>query len=298
MADQSSLSDILSDEAPAAPAAPATPAEAPPAEAKAEEPRSDGSRRKEWREKELNLQAEGMGMARDPVTGQFVKKTEAPAAEPEKKEPPPAAPAAAPQQPPAQPEMTEKERAFLRAAQEERQKRQALEAEIARLRQPQAQPEQPKAFWDDPEGALRRHQEEVRTETTNVRLNTAEIIARSRHPDFDEKVAEFAQLVQSTPGLAQQWLAAQDPAEFAYVTGKNHLMLKNVGSLDALTERVRQETEAKVRAQVEAEYKAKAEAAAKERAALPPSLTDTRGAAGAGAKPTYNGPTPLADILK
>jgi hypothetical protein len=193
--------------------------------------------------------------------------------------------------------MTEKEKAFLRAAQEERQKRQALEAELARLRQPQGQPEQPKAFWDDPEGALKRHQEEVRAETTNARLNTAEIIARSRHPDFDEKVAEFAELVKSTPGLAQQWLAAPDPAEFAYVTGKNHLMLKNVGSLDALTEKVRKETEAKVRTQVEAEFKAKAEALAKEREALPPSLNDTRGGAGT-SRPIYNGPTPLADILK
>lgn len=216
---------------------------------------------------------------------------------------PPDAPSAAPAapQPPAQPEMTEKEKAFLRAAQEERGKRQALEQELAKLRQP-AQPaapaEKPKAFWDDPEGALTRHREEIRAETTNTRLNTAELIARSRYPDFDEKVAEFAQLVQSTPGLAQQWIAAPDPAQFAYTTGKNHLLLKQAGSLDALTEKVRTETEATVRAKVEAEYKAKAEALEKERASLPPSLSDTRGGAGAGGKPAWNGPTPLADILK
>jgi hypothetical protein len=194
--------------------------------------------------------------------------------------------------------MTEKERAFLRAAQEERAKRQELERRLAERDRPAAaQAEKPKAFWDDPEAALNKHREEVRTETTNARLNTAELIARSRHTDFDEKVAEFSQLVSQVPGLAQQWLAAPDPAEFAYMVGKNNMLLKQVGSVDALTEKVRKETEASVRAKVEAEFKARAEALEKERAALPPSLSDSRGGIASSGKVAWAGPTPLSDIL-
>lgn len=275
----SSLDSILSDEKPA-PTPAAVPEAAPAAPAPKEAPAASPAA----------APAATVPAAETPkepargADGKFVKPADKPAAP-------------APQAP--QPEMTERERAFLRAAQEERAKRQEFERKLAEVSKPPAQPpEKPKAFWDDPEGALRRHAETVQEQNTHTRLNTAELIARSRYTDFDEKVAEFSQLVTATPGLAQQWLASPDPAEFAYVTAKNHMLLKQAGSLDALTAKVRAETEAAVRTKVEAEFKAKAEALEKERAALPPSLSDTRGGAGGGGKPVWNGPTPLADILK
>jgi hypothetical protein len=305
MAEQMSMDSILNDDKPepAAPAAVEKPAaEAPAAAAPVERPTSS---RKEWADKEQAAQ----GRVRDPETGQFVKAEEKPAepakepAKPEAKaEPvapaPPAAPVAAPAAPaaPAPQEMTEKERAFLRAVQEERGKRQELERRLAAIEaartQPAAPGEAPKTFWDDPEGSLKKHQEEIRKETVNARLQTAELIARRAHPDFDEKIEVFRKIAEQTPGLVGQMLAAQDPAEFAYGLGKNHLELQQAGSIEGLRAQIEKET----RVKLEAELKEKADKLAAERAALPPSLSEapSRGVN----RPTWGGPPSMEDILK
>jgi hypothetical protein len=266
------------------------------------------SKRKAWQDKEQGAQ----GRVRDPNTGQFVPKTEAaaekaaPAKEEQKKEEP--AKAAAPAAPAPQQEFTEKEKAFLRAAQEERQKRQALEQRLAALEgnkpQPGATTEAKKGFWDDPDGALARHRQEteqtVQTTVVNARLNLAETIARSQHPDFDEKVAAFRDILTNAgpnaPVIAQQWLAAPDPAMYAYNLGKNHMELQQVGNLDALRSKIEKDTEARVRATMEAEYKTKQEALERERAALPGSLSDAR-STGTNRR-VWGGPTALDDVLK
>ena len=306
--EQMSLGDILSDEQPAAPdpqpspePAPAAAPEPAAAEAPAPAPQPQKSNRKAWQDKEQAAQ----GRVRDPDTGQFVKAEEKPAepakapepakaAEPEKQAEP--AKAAEPAKPaaPVQ-EFTEKEKAFLRAAQEERQKRQQLEARLKELEAGKTA-EPAKTFWDDPEGALKAHEERIRQEATNARLRMAEFTARQRHSDFDEKIAVFSSLVQDTPGLVQQWLASPDPAEFAYKIGKNHKELQEVGGIEELRAKIERDTESRVRAKIEAELKAKAEALAKERAAIPPSLSEARSAA-APNRPVWSGPTPLDSIL-
>lgn len=263
------------------------------------------SKRKAWQDKEQSAQ----GRVRDPNTGQFVPKTEASAEkaapakeEPKKEEPAKAAPAAAPAAP--QQEFTDKEKAFLRAAQEERQKRQALEQQLAALQggkpAPGATTEAPKTFWDDPDGALKRHEESIRTETTNARLNTSEFIARQRHPDFEEKAAVFRDMISkagpNAGPMVQQWLAAPDPAMYAYNLGKNQMELQQVGNLDALRTKIEKDTEARVRAAMEAEYKTKQEALERERAALPGSLSDAR-STGTNRR-VWGGPTALDDVLK
>jgi len=309
-----SLDGILGEDKPAAPPEKKItekPAEAAPAaaeKASTDPVERQQSKRKEWQAKEQDAQ----GRVRDPVTGQFVPKTE-PAAAPEKKEAAPAKdepkkeepakPAAAAPAAPQQ-EFTEKEKAFLRAAQEERQKRQALEQQLAALRGGQAQPAAPteakKTFWDDPEGALAKHTQTVQETVVNARLNVAETIARSQHPDFDEKAAVFREILTNAgPNaavIAQQWLASPDPAMFAYNMGKNHLELRQVGNLDAMREKIVKETEARVRAEVEAQFKAKQEELETQRAALPPSLSDVR-STGANRR-VWGGPTALDDILK
>lgn len=300
MAEQMSLGDILSDEKPA-PAAPAPAAEAP-APDRVVEASTDGvtkpdpvekviSRKQAARDKEQLAQ----GRIRDPETGQYLPK-EAPKEE-AKATPAPAAPVAEPPKPAAAPqqEFTEKEKAFLRAAQEERGKRQELERRMAEM-QAKVPQEPAKTFWDDPEAALAKHTAEVRQEATNARLQMAEFNSRQKHPDFDEKVAVFATLLQQTPGLTQQWLASNDPAEFAYTLGKNHKELQEVGGIEAMRAKIERDTTARVRAEVEAELRAKADALAKDRAALPPSLSEAR-AVGGGNKPVWSGPTSLDNIL-
>lgn len=292
-----SLDDVL---APDAPPEEAPPAAEPPAgeSGQADEPKVErvSSRRAAHRAKEMEAQGRG-------PDGKFLPK-EAPAAEPAEKQPE----AAAPKAPPAQ-EMTEKEKAAFAKAADETRKRQALEAELARLRgqQPAATGAQPaatqpaeKKFWDDPEGTLQTWNNKTLTEAQQIvlrgRLDTSEMLARHRYAqagDFDANVAEFAELMKATPGLAQQWLASGDPAEFAYRTGKNHRTIKEAGNLDA----VRAQIEKELRVKIEAEMKDKIEAERKERAAIPPSLSDVRGASQQH-KPVFSGPTPLADILK
>ena len=234
---------------------------------------------------------------RDPETGQFAKKSEDAAPQEQKpdagaKEPVAAQPTpavAAPQQ-----EMSPEVRAFLKAAQDERTKRQALERELAELKA--AKPAEPaKTFWDDPEAALKAQEQKIEGIVTQTRLTTAEAIARGKYTDFDEKVAIFQEVLQKTPGIYQQWLASADPAEYAYQLGKNHQELQAVGSIEGLRAQITKETEARVRAQVEAELKAKYEAAAKERAALPGSLSDARSTAQN--RPVWSGPPPMSDIL-
>lgn len=295
---ETSLANILDDnykpEPPAVVETQETPSEAPASAERAQ------SRKSAHQEKEFAAQ----GLARDPETGQFAKKDAAPQEQkpdaalapgaPASPAPAVAAPAAAAA--PAAEQMTAKEAAFLRAAQEERGKRQELERRLAALEAAKPPAEPAKTFWDDPEGALARHKQEIEGVVTSTRLSTAEAIARGKYPDFDAKIETFKEVLTQTPGVYQQWMQSPDPAEFAYRMGKNHQELQQAGSIDGLRAQIAKETEVRVRAQIEAELKVKAEAAAKERAALPSSLSDARGTTVN--RPVWSGPTSLEEILK
>lgn len=245
------------------------------------------SRRKDWQEKELDARAEGEGKVRDPVTGQWSAKPKEEVevkteVKEEKKEPP-------------KQEMTDKERAAFAAAADERRKRQALEARLAELEKKKENTKDdgtPKTFWDDPEGALAKHKQEMQQTVVHTKLATSEAIARSKYSDFDEKVQAFGEIIQQTPGLHVQWLQSPDPAEYAYKLGKNHLELRDAGSVDAL----RQKIEKEVRLKLESEYKEKAEKMVKERQSIPASLSDTVGKSGN--RVEFTGPPSLSDILK
>lgn len=294
MSEQMTLGDILGDDKPAAapapePAAPAT--SEPVKEAAPEKPERTISRKQAHQDIEQAAQ----GRVRDPTTGQYAaKEKEAePAKETVKAEEPakePAKPVAAPQQ-----EFTEKEKGLLRAAMEERNRRQAVEKQLSEL-QAKAPKEPEKAFWDDPEGAMKRQADEMRQQAITIKFQTAELIARQRHPDFDEKIVEFKKFVEQNPSVVPHWMASPDPAEFAYKLGTNQLELQQAGGMDALKVKIEKDTEARVRTKIEAELKEKAEALAKERAALPPSLSEAR-STGSSSRPMWSGPPSLDNIL-
>ena len=209
---------------------------------------------------------------------------------PELKPEPKAEPKVEPKVEPKQ-EMSDKERAFLAQAIDERNKRQALEARLKALEAAQQPQEPSKTFWDDPESKFKEFEQKMSGVVTNTRLNTTEMIARSKHPDFDENLAVFQQIVQNTPGIWQQALDSPDPAEFAYKTGKNYKDLQDAGNIDTLKDRIEKE----VRIKIEAELKAKEEAKIKERAALPGSLSDVTGARQQ--RVVWDGPSSLNSIL-
>jgi hypothetical protein len=195
--------------------------------------------------------------------------------------------------------MTPKEKAFYTKSKDETRKRQELERELAEWKAKVNQPAQqvsretepPKEFWEDPEGTLNRYKEEMNRMTIDARLNTAEMIAKTKYQDYDENLNVFAEIMQKTPGLQQQMLNAVDPAEFAYRTGKNYSDLQKAGNLDALRAKIEQET----RIKIETEFKMREEAKKQALDAIPQSLTNVR-STGAN-KPVWSGPPPLDDIL-
>lgn len=178
-----------------------------------------------------------------------------------------------------------KEQAFLG----ERKRRQAAEKEAATLRatleslraqqQPQMQrdaaPPQQESFWDDPERAMQRQRDEVRRETTMLRYEMSEQMARSAHADFDEYRDEFLALAKANPVFVEQMRANGHPAEFAYQAGKRFRQareLGDVGDLDAWREQERQKLRDELTKELEG--KRNLDAAAK----VPESLADKRSA--------------------
>lgn len=275
------LDDILADETPK----PAEPVE------------RAQSHRKAHLEREYAAQGRG-------PDGRFLPKEETPepAATPvAPAETPAVAASPAPATPiaePAEQPLTPRERAFLARAQDEARKRQELE------RRYQQQPQQPPGetpdpnakFWEDPNAALTKHRQEIESITVQTRLNTTEALARQRYPDFDLNIQEFAQVLQSTPGLQGQWLSQVDPAEFAYQTGKRHKELREAGGIEQLRTKIEAETRARVKAELDAEYKKREDDAMKAREALPGSLAGVTGTRQQ--TPAWSGPTPMEDILK
>jgi len=278
MSEPTSLDDVLSDAKPeeSAPVEQAGVSTEAVPEASPEPVEKPTSAKKRHREKEQQAKDEG---AAPPV--EEVKP------EPEETKPEPEKQVVTVQ------EMTDKEKAFLRAAQEERNKRQELERRLAALEKP-AEP--PKPFFEDPDSAMKQFEKRMEETIVNTKFMTAEAIARSKYKDFDEKLTIFGELLQQTPGLHTQWVNSADPADFAYRLATNHQQIMEVGSIDALRQKIEAQARADERAKVEAEYKAKAEEAAKQRAALPRSLSEARGSNPQ--QQVWNGPTSLDDILK
>lgn len=250
------------------------------------------SSRKEHRDREQAAQ----GRVRDPETGQFAPKGEDKPeakvgakveAKPESKD--------APRQ-----ELTEKERGFLKATEEERHKRQQLERELAELRGQKPPTEvaaETKTFWDDPEAYMKRLEQNIHGAALENRIYTSEQIARSKYPDFEEKKTIFRELALKNQTLVQQLIQSPDPADFAYKLAKSHKELQEVGSIDEIRAKVERETRAKVEVELKEKYEKEAQARAAERAALPASLSNVTGAAG-NSRPVFSGPTSLENILK
>ena len=169
------------------------------------------SRRKQHMAKEYEAQG------RDPETGQFIQKEE----KPEVKEEVKAEVKPEVKLEPKKEELTEKERGFLRGLEEERRKRQELERRIAEMQTKQPEGEK-KTFWDDPEGHFKTIEQRQAQRETAFTLKVSETIARSKYTDFDGAIEVFADILKTPagPGVHAQFLAAQDPAEFAYRLGK------------------------------------------------------------------------------
>jgi len=246
-----------------APETPETEAEAPQPEAEAEAP---------------EVEAKDEGRPRD-EKGRFIPKGEKEEASPPEAE----------------------ERIPVKALQEERRKRQELEAQLMQMQQhlqqpPQQQqaPQGPPDRWEDPEGydqwlvtqAAHAARAEAYQQFQYQRLAESGNRLRQSTPDYEEKIQVFGQMANANPSLLAQLVQAENPAEFAYNLGKQQIEIAQYGGIDGLIQAKVQEALSKAQpAPVEQ----------KPSLSIPETLADAQSARGSESA-AFN-PTPLESIL-
>lgn len=171
---------------------------------------------------------------------------------------PPAAPAIE------EPKANETE-GVLKALMAEREKRQALEAQLA---QTQNQEQPPGFDWDNPEQTIASVEQRFEQKMQMNLLNLSEAQAQNRHDDYDQKFQVFKEMSKENPALVQAMLQQPDPAEFAYQTATKRLFTDEVGSNPQEYE---DKLRAKIRLEVEEEFKQKANSRQELSNSLPPS---------------------------
>jgi hypothetical protein len=183
-----------------------------------------------------------------------------------------------------------------KAIREEREKRQALQAELDALKQQfeaaKEPPAPPPSMWEDEQGWQQHFGGEVvstavQQATFQARLDMSEMLVRQANPDFDEIKERFVQMMQANPALQQQALSDPHPWSRAYDIAKNAKAIEEIGAtnLDELREKIRAELMAETQAQMPVPQQT-----------LPPTLTTERNV-GSRTGPAWAGPKPLAELL-
>lgn len=236
----------------------------------------------------------------DQVFGQDVSEPQAEVQEtaPVEETPPPAEVAPAPAETPAPAPETPKPdpaaQGLLAATISERKKRQALEQELAQLRQQIAQPTYQEPVYQDPgDQRFTQIQRQVDDRITAM----SEFQARQVHPDYDEKLTVFAEACKENPALWETVQNSVHPAEAAYQAGKAIQLQKKYGSdPEQMIAKVKAETEAELRERIRAEELAKLTGKAAAKANQPTNLSTVRSAAGGGAQTEWR-PTSVDQIF-
>lgn len=190
------------------------------------------------------------------------------------------------------------------ALKDERSKRQALENELAQLRQQmqqpqpqptQAQPEGPPDQFEDPEGYTRwligqasaAAREEAQQAFQYQRIQHSAEEAKAKLPDYAEKISVFQQMVQANPVLQQEMQRAPNPAQYAYDTAKIQMELQQHGGLEGLIEARLKARQAEAMQAVQGQLPQSA----------PPTISTDR-SVGARSGPAWSGPGSISDYLK
>ena len=186
---------------------------------------------------------------------------------------------------------TEREKAFLTKANDEKAKRQELERQLADKEKP-AEPELPDPM-EDPKGYAKALEQQNAATQFAMRVSVSQELMRDKHEDYDEKEAAFIELTKGDPSLVSQMQRSSNPAKFAYdMAVKNERMAQ----FDNFETAVKSEVEKQVssaREQIEKELRKEYEAKLKKAESLPES-----GAKGSlGSDDTIPGDESLTDIL-
>lgn len=171
----------------------------------------------------------------------------------------------------------------------EKEKRQALEAQIEALRREMEQRQQeppapPPSIWEDDQAALNHVRNDavsaaVQQATFNAKLDMSEMMARQAYNDFDDMKSEFVRMMQENPALQQQALSDPHPWQRAYQIAKNARTMNELGATNL------DELKAKLTEQIKADLAQQPAAPTP----LPRSLADAQSARGSNAQ----APAPL-----
>jgi hypothetical protein len=189
------------------------------------------------------------------------------------------------------------------ALKDERSKRQALENELAQLRQqmqrqppqPQPQAEVPPDQWEDPDGyrdwlieTVRNEARAEATEAFHVQRIVASVAQFSADkPDYQDVIGFYRQMASVNPGLDEQMKVSENPAKFAYDTAKLQLAIQQHGSLQGYIDAQIAAKQTEALSQVQAQLPQSA----------PPTISSDR-SVGARSGPAWSGPAPLSELLR
>lgn len=150
---------------------------------------------------------------------------------------------------PPEPKVEQEEPWTKKAVLDERRKRQELEAKLKELESKlgEGKQETPDVF-EDAEGYTRYLQQQL----DNRMLNMSEFLARQEHPDLDEKVARFEQMVQENPMLYQQVMNTPSPYHEVIKVVSKAEELDKMRDLDSYKASLRDQIKAELMAEMKA----------------------------------------------
>ena len=112
---------------------------------------------------------------------------------------------------------------------DERRKRQALEQELAQLRQAQTKPVEKPSIFDNEDAAIRARMEEHSAPVREAIYKLSVKTARTIYKDFDEAAQAFSEASEKDSRLIAGLRASDDPGEYIYTMGIHVRELADVG---------------------------------------------------------------------
>lgn len=177
-------------------------------------------------------------------------------------------------------------RAMIAKSQDEVSKRQAMESELAQMKQqldqatrqpePQIDPlDNPDGYRQQLETVLRQQQHQHESNRTQDRIAMSEMVVKMNvgAEKYDEATKVFSDAARLNPALIQAMNQSEVPAKFAYDEGQRILFMKKIGDdPDAYEANI----EAQVRKKIEAENASAASAAQRQETidALPKTIAN------------------------
>lgn len=183
----------------------------------------------------------------------------------------------------------------LTALMAERDKRQALERQVAEFNANKAKEPAPDVFED--QAAYTQHMTQQMSDAMfHERASMSEFHARREFKDLKEKLEVFRRISADNPALQAQVQNSPSPFHEAYDIVAKHEKLAKMENINEFEAKTRAEIEAQVRAEIKAEIEGKQQADKQLRDSIPTSLVNEP-SKGSIQKPTWNGPSPLSDIF-